>query len=481
MAAGGSYIRGMRVTLAASLGLQLSLCLSACTDPIVGGDPDAGADSVDLTDSGDDGEIVVGDAALDLTATIAEKVHTVVVVEWRTEEETTGYVQFGPGVEYTDETVVTATGTVHRTFLLGTPPDTEVHFRVVVRTAEGLVASTDHTITTQSLPSGFPTFTVNGDLGGRWRYMVMPTQGTAAVVPIVDALGRVVWYYVPVGGGNLMKAVLAHDRQHVILGFAGNQGELETSRVLWISLDGADVQELAVPYFDHDLTELPNGDLACIVVDERDKNGQPWSADKIVEVTPAGEMTTIWNAWDAFDPVELGLDQQGNWTHANGIEYVPSEDAYYLAMKGPGTVAKIPRSTATVEWLLNGRLNQFAFLDGAVPGVLQHQFEVLGDGHLLLFDNGSMDRGYSRAVELQLDVAARTAKELWSYSSVPPIFVFAKGDVQRYADGATQVTWSTAGEIQMVDAAGTLLWQLNSPLGQAFTFVQPVMSFYEDR
>lgn len=459
-----------------------------CEDTLceVGDEPagtkDSGGGDVADTAPTDSGEAAGDDLALEVTAVISEQVHTVVIVTWKTAETTSGRVEFGPDSAYGNVTNTTAAGTEHRVLLLGLPADTPVHFRVVLDTGTAEVATSDYEITTLSLPSGMPQPVVSGEVTDQWAYQVLPIQGSVQYVTMVDAEGRVVWYYQPTSGGNLMKAVLTHDRQHMLLGHAGNQGDLAASKLEFISLDGYDVRTVETPQFDHDLAELPDGTVALIMVDSRTKeDGSPWSADAIVELAPDGSFTEIFNAWDQIDPSGLGLENFQNWTHGNGIDYVASEDCYYLSMKELGSIAKIPRTTGVPEWIVNGKVNQFEFLDGAVPGYMQHQFEVLGDGHILLFDNGPPERGYSRAAEIQLDFDAMTATELWEYIRVPPVYVYAKGDVHRFADESTQVTWSTSGELQLVDASGGLLWQMNLPLGNATTFVQPVQSLYEDR
>ncbi|MBM4389824.1 MAG: aryl-sulfate sulfotransferase [Deltaproteobacteria bacterium] len=445
-----------------------------------GGDTDA--DTGNDGDSGDDTEPAEGDAvALDLEVEISAHVHTVVIVRWRTEAATTGHVEFGETTAYGWSTAETASGTEHEVFLLGMPADTEVNLRVVIDQGDGAATTSNHAITTLSLPSGMPQYVASGSVADQWNFQVIPTQGTEAVVTIIDNQGRIVWYYLPEPGGNLMKAILTHDRQHVLLGHAGPQDALDTSRLEWISLDGSEVIDVPAPYFDHDLVELPNGNIGMIVVEQRTMDdGRIWSADRLVERDAEGNETTIWNAWDEIDPRGLGLEDRANWSHSNGIEYEAGEDCYYLSMKEIGSIAKISRATGETHWYLNGMLNQFDFPDGTEVGAMQHQFEVLEPGHLLIFDNGQPERGYSRAVELQLDEDELGAEQLWEYVRVPPLYVYAKGDVQRFGDGSTQVTWSTSGEIQLVDQAGMLRWQLNADLGQAMTFVQPFQSFYAD-
>ena len=448
---------------------------SGATDDSGLGDSGGGGD-----DGGDTGTLPI--AEVDVTAEISAYVNTVAIVRWTTTVATAGRVEFGLTTAYGHVSNTTPAATEHEVLLLGMTADTEVHFRVVIDAETGEQATKDYTITTLSLPSGMPVPVVSGAVTGQWAYQVTPIQGSAPIVTILDSAGKVIWYYKPTTEGNLMKVVLTHDRKSVLLGHAGPQGDLESSKLEWISLDGGTVTTVTVPGFDHDLIELPDGTVAMIVVEDRTlDDGSIWSADRIVERAPDGTETVVFNAWDQLDPTGLGLEEFANWTHGNGIEYTVADDCYYLSMKEPGSLAKIPRETGVPEWIVNGMFNQFTFLDGAESGAMQHQFEVLGDGHLLLFDNGQPERGYSRAVELQLDETTMEAIQLWEYVRVPPVYVYAKGDVHRFADNSTQITWSTAGEMQLVDEAGGLLWQLNLPLGAATTFVHPVQSLYEDR
>lgn len=440
---------------------------------------------VDSDGKGND-TAAAADPALDADATVMDvtaelgTIVTVVIVRWHTDEPTTGYVEFGPDTTYGLSTPTTEATTDHEVLLLGNPADTDVHFRVVLTEGEESDATADYSITTGSLPTGIPQFTASGELTDEWAYTVIPTQGTTPAVTIVNAKGETVWYYLPVvQEGNLMRALLSHDRKSVILGHAGIQGKLELGRLQWISLEGGTVTELSVPGFDHDLVELPDGTICMITVERRThSNGTPWEADTLLELHPDGTTTEIFNAWEAFeDPESLPSARAANWTHGNGLDYWPAEDAYLFSMKELGTLAKIPRATGEIEWMIDGTLNQFDFGDDELV-MLQHQFEMLDNGNLLLFDNGTQERGYSRAVELDIDEEALTARQVWDYIRDPSVFVVAKGDVHRFDNGNTQVVWSAVGEIQMVTPDGTPIWALNAELGQAFTFVQPVSSFY---
>jgi hypothetical protein len=296
---------------------------------------------------------------------------------------------------------------------------------------------------------------------------------------IVDTLGHYVWYHLIDGmEGNLMRAFLSHDGTAVVYCMAGPQNALQDGKIVRVSLDGADVRDIPVPYLDHDMTELPDGTVTGIVVE--DSPDHATSADTLVEIAPDGTQTTVWSAWDTWDPVAEGFSLEHNWTHANAVDYSPADDAYYLSLKSLETLLKIDRSTGEVEWAFGGDINEFTFL-GTTLG-LHHQFEVL-DGSILLFENDLFDdahvgRGYSRAVEMAIDEDARTAAETWTFQHDPPLSVPVKGDVHRFADGSTQIVWSTAGEIQDVTPDGEVTWQLDLDIGQVITFVQVADSLY---
>ena len=61
----------------------------------------------------------------------------------------------------------------------------------------------------------------------------------------------------------------------------------------------------------------------------------------------------------------------------------------------------------------------------SAPGAfqLQHEAQVLSDGRLLLFDNGTEERGWSRIVELEPVSGAIT----WEYRAEPPDRFFSPG------------------------------------------------------
>jgi hypothetical protein len=438
------------------------LFLLACADTTGPGSKDGAGGSE--TGAGDD--IVI-------TAEVSEYIHTVVTVRWSTVAAVDGWVEFGEDTSYGHTTPLSGAVADHELMLLGMPADTEVHFRVV---HEDGWASADQTITTGSLPAELPSLNLTGEVKG-WvgTNMIFPIQGQAYLIVAIDDQGRFVWYDILGEGYNLMRAMLSHDGSAMIYCLAGVQSDLSTGKIMRVSLDGAERTETALPYMDHDMTELPDGTIAAIVLSGSDE--MAGTADTIQELAPDGGTTEIWSAWDDEALTPYYNADAANWTHANALDYDAAEDVYYISSKELGTITKVDRKTGASLWHLNGLANEFEMLDGTELILMQHQFQMLETG-VVVFDNGPMDRGYSRAAELTLDTTAMTATEAWSFRHTPDLQVMAKGDVERFEDGSTQITWSTQGEIQNVAEDGSIDWQLNTELGYAITFVQHVNSLY---
>ena len=435
-------------------------------------------------DSGSDTGAPAGSAApMDITAEVSEEVHTVVIVRWTTEAPTTGYVSFGETDAYGMVTPTsTEASTSHEVLLLGLWADTEFHFQVTSIDSAGAESKSDDlTITTLSLPTGVPSITYTGTAD--WTgYMVAPFVGAGAAALILDPQGRVVWYRLNTDPSYfLMRAMMAPDAQSVVLCMAGidSEGNKADGHIIRVSMDGYTETKIPAPMVDHDMTMRPDGTLAGIVIQEHGAEGM---ADSIQEIAEDGTMTEVFSAWDHVDALAAAdsFDHPMNWTHGNALDYESSNDSYFMAMKELHTMARVQRETGELVWALGGEGNQFTWGEGTEPLSMFHQFEWITESQLLVFENGDPERGYSQVREFQVDQDALTATEIWRYRPDPDILVFAKGDVDRLDNGDTLVVWSSSGEIQQVDPEGAVVWQLNTDLGTAITFIQRVDALYVD-
>lgn len=82
----------------------------------------------------------------------------------------------------------------------------------------------------------------------------------------------------------------------------------------------------------------------------------------------------------------------------------------------------------------------------------------------------------SLALEVKLDVAAKSAKILWMYKSTIQNDVM--GDVQRLPNGNTIVAFSTQGVVHEVDADKAVLQELSWPAGASFGYIEKRPTLY---
>jgi hypothetical protein len=245
-----------------------------------------------------------------------------------------------------------------------------------------------------------------------------------------------------------------------------------------VALDGSESSSIAVPLLAHDFVEHPDGTLAAMVVEYRDFEDMSLRGDTIVEITPDGEMTTIWSSWDCFDPAEIqGDDIEHGWTFANALDYDPSEQAYYLGMRNFSSIAKIDRESGACEWVLGLYASTFEFAAGSARFLHQHQFELRGN-RILILDNDGSSGNESRVLEYELDFDAQLATEVFSYVAEPPVYTFVLGEPTRLDGGDIFVNWSAAGQMERVTADGESIWKLSTRAGLVFGFHTLAESLY---
>ncbi len=411
----------------------------------------------------------------DVSSEVSEVIPTVVTVRWTTDTPTTGFVRFGPELSLSTP-VSTEPTEQHEVLLLGLGAETATDFEIEVGEDEREISTASGSATTGALPNTVPSMETTGDntAGG---YMVVPVIGGTTGVTIISPEGEVVWFYEDTRGLDVYRARLSNDGQSVIYNAASISGEPEeNSELVRVALDGSWEETTPVSLLAHDFVQMDDGTIGAIAVEYREHGGEELRGDRIVEITPDGTQTDVWSAWDCFDPDEHPGDATG-WTFANALDYLPEHDAYMLGMRNQSTITWIDRASGACEWSLGGKRGTLSFTGDSQVFLHQHQFEMMGDD-LLVFDNEGSGDNASRVTEYALDLGAGTATQTWTYTADPSIFTFVLGDVNRFDDGDTLVTWSVGGQIDQVSPDGTVSWQLNTELGYAFGFDTVVDSLY---
>lgn len=410
-------------------------------------------------------------------AEVSEEVATVVTVRWTTERPTIGYVEYGPTEDFGEETPIEVDPSRrHSVNLLGLRSDTEYHYRVVIWDGDQAGASGLRSVRTRNLPGGVPRLDVEGD--GHDQYTIVPILGATTAVTILDPEGEIVWYHTDDRDLDFYRARLSLDRTSILYNAASISGDpSEDSELVRVSLDGKDQSSIPVPLLAHDFVEHADGTLGAIAVEYRDFEGTMLRGDKIVEIDPDGEQTTIWTSWDCFDPAESpGDDIDNGWTFANALDYDPGEDAYTLGMRNFSSITKIDRQTGECEWVLGLTASTIDFAPGSARFLHQHQFELKGT-RLLVMDNDGSPGNVSRVIEYDIDFDAAVATEIQTYVSDPPIYTFVLGEPMRLGTDLF-VNWGAAGQMERVNEDGEVTWKLNSQAGAAFGFHTLQKSLY---
>jgi hypothetical protein len=356
----------------------------------------------------------------------------------------------------------------HSVSLLGLRADTVYYYRVVAWDGDTAGASEIATIATGKLPESLPALTQQGD--GHDQFTLVPVLGATKAITVIDPLGEIVWYHTDERELDLYRARLSADGTSVLYNAASaSEQPAEDSELVRVTLDGSETSSVPVPLLGHDFVEHPDGTLAAIVVEYRDFEGQSLRGDQIVEIDADGSSTTVWSAWDCFDPAQVApSDLEQGWTFANALDYHPAPDAYYLGLRNFSSIAKIDRASGACEWVLGDLASTIAFADGSTPFSHQEQFHVHGD-YVLVLDRGGPSGSELRVLEYELDLEANLATEVWSYSAQDPSDAARLlGEPTRLNSRDTFVNWSALGRMQVVNLAGETNWELSAEPGFGF-------------
>jgi len=434
----------------------------------------------------EDGVIQLDDDDDAAEITVSDRVSTVVTVRWDAPVETADeiYVEYGLDESYGHQAPVTVAGDGEvEAVLLGLKQATEYHLRTVVVQDGQATPGADRTVVTGEAPASLTELSLHAPLPDEMRqgYVLTSLMSIPPAPVIIDSDGDYVWWYVFDEGHPppMSRLILSQDGGSFILQRpAGDEEFADPDEVVRVSYDGTR-EEVITGGIEghHDMVELPDGTIAMFKAQTQQVEGNDEDGDILVEIAPDGEETIVWSVWDTEEFLELD-DYVQTWSHANALNYDPGEDVYYLSLRNLNAIYKIDRATGGVLWKLGGEDSDFE-----APGVgtdvstYQHQFQIYGDG-ILIFDNGDADDYSSRVVEYTLDEAEGIADPVWSYNADPPVYVYGLGDVHRFDDGDTMVTWSTAGRIEFITHDREIIWRLDADLGTGFAYTTWTESLY---
>jgi hypothetical protein len=221
--------------------------------------------------------------------------------------------------------------------------------------------------------------------------------------------------------------------------------------------------------YHHDLEVVPDGTIYTLARAEREEHDRlkltgPIEEDFVAILAPEdGRELRRVSILDCFlnsdyQSVLAGARSEGDLMHVNTVERMDgrfaerhplfAEGLVLISTPTLNTIATVDLERETVVWALGGMWR------------FQHQPTVVGDGHLLVFDNLGQD-GSSKVIELD----PRTQEVVWAYRGSPGRRFWSNflGSCQRLPNGNTLVTESTAGRAFEVTPGGEIVWEYVNP------------------
>jgi hypothetical protein len=234
--------------------------------------------------------------------------------------------------------------------------------------------------------------------------------------------------------------------------------------------DGRVLWEVRHPDHHHDARLMRNGNLLMLCIDEVPQDlaagvrgGLAGSehegvmcSDKVVEMTKEGEVVWEWRAWQHLDPEVDRItlqDWRDEWTHANTVDELPGGDIL-VSFRNISTVVIIDRRTGKIRWRLG-------------PEVLaqQHYPNLLPNGNILIFDNGTHRASSPFTFSRVLEIDPAQKRIVWSYQDRPLFNFYSpyEGSAQRLPNGNTFICEGVFGRLFEVTPEREIVWEYISP------------------
>ena len=339
--------------------------------------------------------------------------------------------------------------------------------------AGGAAFSTE--IETAPLPDDFPVLKIHVcEPSGREPGIVMFAlrntgrgggPGNGRIVAI-DEQGDPVWIFN--AGGNLgdFRRMASGNIMFVTAGAIVEVDMLGNEVARWTSapIGGGDPATNGIPIavqgFHHAAMELPGGNILAIGAEKRRLDAYPSSetdadapkapadvkGDIIVEFDRDGNIINEIKLLDILDPDRIcyysvvsgeagGPGGDGDWSHSNGLDYDPVDDAFILSIRHQDAIAKIGRTTGEIFWIIGDHAgwgeawHKYLLQPDGDVGWQYHQHDpsFTPDGNILCFDNGNCRAVpftprmpaadcYSRLVEYAVDEDKGTVRQAWAFT-----------------------------------------------------------------
>lgn len=406
--------------------------------------------------------------------TLSRKVPTVVKAAWRGEAEGVTLVALDDeGTEVLRWPTELGDDGTWRAVTLGLRPATRYCFRMEV-VIEGETDTTGCVEqSTGDLPDTLEPLVVEENTRNSGLFTTGTIASTARAA-IYDAGGVPVWWWaMPDPAAIVTRVHRALDGRSLLINAAAGIGADPGAdmHIYRVAYDGAVLETVPTVGAHHDFVELPDGSLAWLAYEERLLDGVVRLGDVIVERDPSGATRQVWSAFDWFDFRDFELEVNGSIVHANVLQYDAATDRYWVCLRNFGQYVAVDRATGALVEKLLGEGSDVQLAVGTQPSH-PHGFRWIDEETLLGMDNRESSAEVSRLVKYEFDREDGVAAETWTFESDQGLHLLGLGDVAALPGGDVVALWSTAGQIQRLDADSNTVWRATSGIGTAFSYLE---------
>ena len=239
--------------------------------------------------------------------------------------------------------------------------------------------------------------------------------------------------------------------------------------MLEVDWQGNAVWEHYDPEHHHDARRTPEGGAIYLTVELMDpglaskvQGGVPGTdaegmwADVIVEVDADGNRVWEWHAAEHLDPDRHVLtfnDLRDEWSHGNTVAPLDG-DRVMFSFRNISTVGIIDKRSGEITWQL-----------GDTVLAQQHDPNLLANGNVLIYDNGSHRKHTGLPFSRVIEVNPATNEIVWQYQDSPAYNFFSPyiSGARRLPNGNTLITEGMFGRIFQVTPEGEVVWEFINP------------------
>jgi hypothetical protein len=414
-------------------------------------------------------------------------VSTVFKVSW-TAEGDSHYLHFVDSAGFSRFIVAESDNNQHTAISVGLVPLEETTLRPAIKIGDEVFCGTGQSVRPDVLSTGLPELSLEGEPQDGFFITALTTESTRFAA-VLNGAGQFVWANeVPFENGcadcgPLTEVLLTEDEKSLAY-FTFDNTDPGSGVFYEVSFEGEELRTVPVPGWHLSFTTVENGVFAGLGhATYLRPDGVEIYGDTIVELSPDGTLTEVWNSFDAFSPEPDSPyydEMVDDWMHTNFLTYDAARGKYLVSLGRINGVAQIDRATGGVDWMASGHPIYATDIrpedEQDFPYLISnpHSIQWLGDDRVLIFNRGfpeaEIGMSCSEATELQLDLNTRRMTKVWSSPSEECLAVIFLGEAHRLDTGETLSIWSDKGQLDIFNSDSNSIWKVNLDFGAIFGF-----------